>query len=334
MSTPQNPGDGDTPQDPSDPQNPYGTPPPPPPPSTPPATPPPPPPPADPPPADPAPGVPAPADPATPPPPPTTPIPAAPIPAAPPPGGDPTVQSPNPMPPAYGDPNASNPMPPGAPPYGQPGQPGAPGQPAYAAPGYPSPMPGPAQPGKGMAITALILSFVCCLDVVGIILAIVVLVRSRDGSNRGKGLAIAALIVGAITLVITVVGGVAGINYVKDFKSVDDLTAGDCVTAKGLTDESASGVTQIKSVGCSDKHDGEVLSTSKLTADVANSYGTTSPVDVCTPSVTAAGSVDLLANPDLVIIALTEDSSPSSGDKLVCVIANADGSKLTSKLGT
>ena len=55
---------------------------------------------------------------------------------------------------------------------------------------------------------------------------------------------------------------------------------------------------------------------------------------ICTPSVTEAGSIDLLADPELVLIALTQDSSPESGDKLVCVIANADGSKLTSKLGS
>ena len=82
------------------------------------------------------------------------------------------------------------------------------------------------------------------------------------------------------------------------------------------------------------KHDGEVLSTAELTADEADSYGDTSPVEICTPSVTEAGSADLLSDPELILIALTQDSSPDSGDKLVCVIANADGSKLTSKLGS
>ncbi|WP_051247520.1 DUF4190 domain-containing protein [Nocardioides halotolerans] len=291
MTTPQNPGDGETPQDPSDPQNPYGTPPPPPPPYG-----------EQPPPS---------AAPSTPPPYGEQPPPPAVPPAA----------------PAYGQP--------AAPSYGQPAAPsyGQPGQPAYGVPGYPSPMPGPAQPGKGMAITALILSFICCLDVVGIILAIVVLVRSRDGQNRGKGLAIAALVIGVITLVATIAGSVALVNYAKDFKDVDSLKAGDCFTAKGLTDDSESGVTQIRSVGCSDKHDGEVLATSNLSSDQAASYGQASPVEICTPSVSAAGSADLLADPEKVLIALTQDASPSSGDKLVCVIANADGSKLTSKLG-
>ena len=77
-----------------------------------------------------------------------------------------------------------------------------------------------------------------------------------------------------------------------------------------------------------------MLSTAILTADEADSYGETSPVAICTPSVTDAGSADLLSNPDLILIALTQDSSPDSGDKLVCVIANTNGSKLTSKLGS
>ena len=277
MTTPQNPGDGDTPQDPSDPQNPYGTPPP-------------------------------------PPPPPSTPSDPAP-------------------PPPYGAQPTESAVPPAAPPYGQPA---APGQPAYAAPGY-SPMPGPAEPSKGMAITALVLSILGCTCIgalVAIPLAIVVLVRGKDGRNHGKGLAIAALIISVLSLIGVAIGGYFVYDYAKDFKDVDSLTAGDCFTAKGLTDESQTGVTQIRSVGCSTKHDGQVLSTGSLTADEAASYGETSPVDICTPSVTEAGNVDLLADPELVLIALTQDSSPASGDKLVCVIANADGSKLTSKLGS
>jgi hypothetical protein len=225
-------------------------------------------------------------------------------------------------------------MPPPAAPYGQPG---GPGQPAYGTPAYPSPMPGPAEPSKGMAITALILSILGCTCIgalVAIPLAIVVLIRGKDGRNHGKGLAIAALIISVISLIGAGVGGYFLYDYAKDLKDVESLSAGDCFTAKGLTDESETGVTQIRSVGCSDKHDGEVLSTASLTADEASSYGETSPVTICAPSVTEAGSVDLLADPELVLVALTQDSSPTSGDKLVCVIANADGSKLTSKLGS
>ncbi len=188
-----------------------------------------------------------------------------------------------------------------------------------------------------MAITALILSILGCTCIgalVAIPLAIIVLVRGKDGRNHGKGLAIAALIISVIMLIGVAIGGYFAIDYAKDLKDVESLKTGDCFTAKGLTDESETGVTQIRSVGCSSDHDGEVLATGSLTSEEADSYGETSPVAICTPSVTEAGSVDLLSDPELVLIALTQDSSPSSGDKLVCVIANADGSKLTSKLGS
>lgn len=307
MTTPQNPGDGATPQDPSDPQNPYGTPPPPPP-------------------SSPA-GTPPPA-------PPTTPIPSAPpfAPAAPDSG---------PVPPPYGDPSGSSATPPPTPPT-TPGQP-AYGQPAYGQPAYGQPSfpqygaPGPAQPGKGMAITALVASILGCTCIgilVAVPLAIVVLVRSRGGQNHGKGLAIAALVISLISAIGLAVGGYYIYDYAKDFKTIDGLSQGDCITADGLTDSSASGVSSIRSVGCSTKHDGEVLAVHDLTADEASSFSTMTPLQICTPPVTEAGSVDLLSNPDLLIIALTQDSDPKSGDQLACVIANADGSQLTSRLGS
>jgi hypothetical protein len=281
---------------PQDPQNPYGGTPPPPP-------------------SDPT----APVPPVTPVPPPAAPYgtPDGPAePAAP--------ASPTAPPPAYGQPTYGQPA------YPQPGQPGQPAFPQYAPAGA-------AEPGKGMAIGALIASILGCTCIgvlVAVPLAIVVLVRSRDGRNHGKGLAIAALVISVISVIGLGVGGYALYDYAKDFKQVEDLEAGQCITAKGLTDEGSKGVTEIRSVGCSAKHDGEVLATSEITAEEADSYGDTDPLAICTPSVTEAGNADVLTNQELMIIALSEDTSPAAGDKLVCVIANADGSKLTSQLGS
>jgi hypothetical protein len=243
-----------------------------------------------------------------------------------------------PAPPVFGTGDPAAPAGATPPPYGQPAYAPPPAaQPAYGQPYPQQPAPGNDEPGKGMAITALIASILGCTCIgalVAIPLAIVVLLRSRDGRNHGKGLAIAALIISVVSLVAVAVGGYFLYDYAKDFKNVEDLSAGDCVTAKGLVDDSSESVTEIKAVSCSSKHDGEVLATSKLSAEAAASYGETSPIDICTPPVTAAGSGDLLANPDLLIVALTQDASPSTGDKLVCVVGNADGSKLTSKLGS
>jgi hypothetical protein len=283
---------GDPPQDPQDPQNPYGAPPPPPP------------------------NVPPPVDPAPPVTPPATAIPPAP--QAPPAYG--TTFGATPTPP-YGDPSTA--APPAPPAYGQPTFP------AYGAPQQPS------EPGKGMAIAALISSILGCTCIgalVAIPLAIVVLVRSRDGRNHGKGLAIAALIISTISLIGLSVGGYALYDYAKDLKSPNDLRAGDCITASGLTDENADSVTEIRTVSCSSKHDGEVLATVELTADQAENYTSTPFAEFCSPAIDAAGKTDVIS--DTVTYTALSNVDPSEGDQAACVAYHVDGSKLTGKLGS
>jgi hypothetical protein len=295
MSTPQDPG-GDPPQDPADPQNPYDTQPPPPQPSDPPTT-------------------------AIPPPPPVY---------GTEPGGAPTT----PPPPA--------PTPPPAPPYGDPAAPTY-GQPSYAQPAQPAyaqPVPqygatAPDQPGKGMAIAALIISFFGCVvlgALIAIPLAVVVLLRSRDGRNHGKGLAIAAIVVSLVTLAIPVIGVVAGVSYVSSLTDVNDLEPGDCITAKGLTDSSSDSVTEIKSVSCSHDHDGEVLATLELTQQQADDYATTPFSEICDPAIADEGKTEVLSE-TVTYTALTV-ADPEEGDTAACVAYNADGSKLTSELGS
>ncbi|WP_298516191.1 DUF4190 domain-containing protein [uncultured Nocardioides sp.] len=299
MSTPHDPGSGDTPQDPTDPQNPYGTPPAPPP----------------------------------PPPPPSA------APSEQPPYGQPTYGQPpaTPIPPAapvYGT------EPTGAPPYGEPtydqpayGQP-QPAQPAYGQPPFPATPTN--EPGKGMAIAALILSFFGCVilgALIAIPLAIVVLVRSaRDGRNHGKGLAISAIVISVLTLALPVILIAVGVTYLGSLTDVNDLEPGDCITATGLTDPNADSVTDIKTVSCSDAHDGEVLATVELTADQAANYASTPFNTICDPAIAAEGKTDLLS--DTVTYTALTVADPEAGDTAACVAYHADGSDLTSRLGS
>lgn len=302
MSTPQDPGNGgDTPQDPSDPQNPYGTPP-------------------------------------TTPIPPPAPVygtePTQPVAPQPPPPAAPAAPSygEQPPPPAYGSP--------APPPYGDPAAPPPPNpaapyqQPAYGVPQYPVGQQPEAAPGKGMAIAALVIAFFGCTVIGAIIaipLAIVVLVRSRGGQNHGKGLAIAAIVVSLVSLAVTVVLGVAGVSYLNSLTAVDDLRTGDCITATGLTDEDAESVSEIKTLSCSEAHDGEVLATVDLAADQVDTYKA-DPTQICEPAIVAAGK-DTLITGTVVYTALSVPD-PEAGDQVACVAYNADGSDLTSKLGS
>ncbi|HZC69387.1 MAG TPA: DUF4190 domain-containing protein [Jatrophihabitans sp.] len=107
-------------------------------------------------------------------------------PGAPPPYGDPidpNAQSQWPYPQSYGQ------QPP--PPYGQ--VPPPYGQPPY---GYPQPGPGT----NGLAIASLILAFLCSLA--GLICGIVALNQLAERPNEGgRGLAIAGIIVSAVSIV-------------------------------------------------------------------------------------------------------------------------------------
>jgi hypothetical protein len=178
-----------------------------------------------------------------------------------------------------------------------------------------------------MAIGALIASILGCTCIgvlVAVPLAIVVLVRGRDGRNHGKGLAIAALVISLLWVVGGAIGGYALYDWAKDLKTVDDLQRGDCITATGLTDSDADGVTNIRTVSCSTGHDGEVLSTLTLTGDQASGFGDSAATTIC----------GMPPSAEQIVIALTSDTSPSAGDKVACVLANADGSELTSKQGS
>ncbi|WP_244932060.1 DUF4190 domain-containing protein [Nocardioides sp. W7] len=261
--------------------------------------------------------------------------------------------TPPPLPPAYGAPQPPPPpygAPQQPPAYGAPQQPptyGAPQQPpAYGAPQQPPPYgnpyggsafpTGPAgnganQPSKGLAIAALVLSFLACTFVAGLVsiaLAIVVLVRGKDGRNHGKGLAVAAIIVSIVMMAVSALG-IVGLVVLAEEQSIDNLETGQCINADELTDADSKSIGLIDKVSCSEEHDGEVVATSEITTEQAGSAS--SGIDC-----SALVDPDLLdtLNPDgFAIYGLTQDTSPEVGDAVACVAVRIDGSKLTERLG-
>ncbi|MFJ2519840.1 DUF4190 domain-containing protein [Cellulosimicrobium cellulans] len=112
-------------------------------------------------------------------------------------------------PPSYGAPQPGQPQqPPQAPQYGAPQAPqyGAPQSPQYGAPqggtpGYSAPA---QDPGKTMGIVGLVLSFLGCLSIGGLIVSIIAYNKSKKAGYK-NGIALAGIIVGAIVLVISIV---------------------------------------------------------------------------------------------------------------------------------
>ena len=205
--------------------------------------------------------------------------------------------------------------------------------PAYAQP-YPQygAPPGNDAP-KGMAITALILSFLGCtgiLAIVSIVLSVIVLRRGKDGRNHGKGMAIAAIVISVLTLLISIISVVGLATYVNSITDVSDLKAGQCINADGLTDATAEAVSDIEVVGCSEEHDGEVIATATLSKEDAEGFAT--DFSACDDAVAKAGKAELIV-PPLTYTGLSV-TDPEAGDKVMCVAYNTDGTSLTGKLGS
>ncbi len=118
---------------------------------------------------------------------------------------------------------------------GQASQYGAPQAPQYGqAPGTSSPG---ENPGKTMGIIGLVLSFLGCLSVVGIILSIVALNRSKK-AGYGNGVAVAGIVVGAIVLIGTIVGSILLFGFVGEVgqelvDACEGLPAGTVVEIRG-----------------------------------------------------------------------------------------------------
>jgi hypothetical protein len=229
----------------------------------------------------------------------------------------------------YGGPSGPPPPPPYQQPQQQPyGQPAYPAQQPYGVPAYGQPPrpPQQEQAPKGMAITALVLSFLGCTTlfaIVAVVLSVIVLRRGRDGRNHGKGLAIAAIVVSIVSMLIGWALGALAI-FIGGLTDVEDLSTGDCITATGLSDSSAEAVTGIRTVSCDDAHDGEVATTATLTAEQAESFTTDPSVSVCSDVQT-----ELQEGQSFTGLTAPE---PEAGDRVACIVYNSDGSQLTGPL--
>lgn len=143
--------------------------------------------------------------------------------------------------------------PPGYGPYGPPGYgPGGYG-PGYAAP--------PKQ--DGFAVAGFILSLLGG-SVLAIIFGIMGIRRTRDGRAKGRGMAIAAVVIGPIWLVLQIVGAV----YALKAGPASTYAVGDCVRISADGGELDDGTAPtLPEVACSTSHGGEVYAAKDLPGD-------------------------------------------------------------------
>jgi len=139
-----------------------------------------------------------------------------------------------------------------------------------AGPGWNGP-----PPSNKLAITALVLAIlpIPLTWIVAIVLAIVVLVGVRKGEQRGRGMAIAALIISALwILALAALIGVgisenADQNKARDTGSGDisvtKIRAGDCLVTLPTEDP----IYTVEIAPCAEAHQGEVFATFPIDLD-------------------------------------------------------------------
>ncbi|MGW0363864.1 DUF4190 domain-containing protein [Streptomyces sp. NPDC002990] len=128
-------------------------------------------------------------------------------------------------------------------PYGQPGQPGPYGQPVppvqpapYGGPqGWYPPPPAP-QKTNVLAIVAFVMSIVCALPLVPLILGIIALSQIRNGGEKGKGLAIAAIAIHGATIAFYAVLLILGLSGALDEGPSPTRDTSGQVTGPGSSD--------------------------------------------------------------------------------------------------
>ncbi|MFJ1704003.1 DUF4190 domain-containing protein [Kitasatospora sp. NPDC088346] len=168
----------------------------------------------------------------------------------------------------------AGPYPPAGPqpqgPWGHP-YPGYPGH----HPGFPGWVPPPPPTGwNGFAITSLVLGIIgiaCCLWVGAIAFGIAALRAIPQRNQRGKGMAVAGIVLGAVWGALLIAVAASGVlDRVGDHTddrgvrtgriSVDDLRVGDCYARPKDLDRA----TRLTLVGCASAHYGEVYAVGNL----------------------------------------------------------------------
>ncbi|MFI7354423.1 DUF4190 domain-containing protein [Streptomyces avidinii] len=185
------------------------------------------------------------------------------------------------------------PQPPSSPgPYSQPGGYGYPGQPGQ--PGQPGPYVGGPQPGwyapqpqktNALAIVAFVMSLACALPLVPLILGIIALSQIRTRGEKGKGLAVAAIVIHGVTIAFYGIFVVLGLSGALDDTppkrdssgevtepvsgGVNDVREGDCFnTTDDLKDyhdkDGGQAALSVRIVPCDQPHKGETYAVVKL----------------------------------------------------------------------
>ncbi|MEU9144977.1 DUF4190 domain-containing protein [Streptomyces sp. NPDC048349] len=251
-------------------------------------------------------------------------------------------------------------------PYGHPGQhPGQPPQPPRQPPGpYGGPTgwyepPPESEKTNTLAVVAFIMSILCPIPLVPLILGIIALSQIRERRQKGRGFAIAAIVIHCLTLVLYALALIFGFSGALDdapkrdttgrvteegSSEVKDLRVGDCFTtdddlAEYQDKDGADAPFTVTVVPCGRPHEGEAYAVFDLEDDGA--YPGTEKVAATTDEKCGKALTDYVgpsANlPDTLqtYVYFPSEGTWDSGDRQVtCFVGDTSGSSTGSVRAT
>jgi hypothetical protein len=202
-------------------------------------------------------------------------------------------------------------------------------------PGGPPPIPAQA-PLDTLAIVGFVLAF--CCPPASIVCSAIALGRTGPGKNRGKGLAVAGLVIGVLALLASVPIVIVAIRSEADRDTtgritregsvaVDDIRAGDCMAA--APPETAT--TRVDLVPCTSSHRTQAYATFEL-PDGSFPGLTQVQEDAeagCQERLTAAESARVDVGELSVSYYYPQSTSWNLGDRTVACLVNGEDGPLT-----
>ncbi len=244
-----------------------------------------------------------------------------------------------PPPPPYGQPPYGQ-TPYGQAPYGQDPTPpspyGQPPSPYGQSPYGQSPTQGGAPKGTdAVSITGFVLSLTCCLSLIGAILGIIGLKRTKDGQRRGRWAAISATIIGILGT-LAFAGIIIAVVFVAgSVIDVDEAEVGQCLN---ISNEDADSVLPTKK-DCDSDHDGEIVYVGTYDEVLGSDFVPTNPDDLTDAGISFGVCTGLMDPADVDKIGdefrygfLTEDVDSEPSDTFFCYVERFDGDKLDASL--
>lgn len=226
------------------------------------------------------------------------------------------------------DPYGNNPYgqnPGGQTPGGQPNPYGTPAGGGYGAPsggGYGPPAGGGYTGGSdplppktdGLSIAALVVSFLCCFAPVGVILGFVGLSRTKGGKRKGRGIAIAAIVIGILMSLATGAGIAALAIFADKVVTPANAEVGQCVNI-----EEEDGSIFLYKKECTEEHDAEIVGVAEVTNNNLEAVET-GMATYCAEAIDQEDLAKLGASLADVEAVIEDPNDVSVGDTLVCYV--------------